>query len=97
MALWKQVRALDDAAEAASSQIDTRGFVVIADLPAKLKGVTAIQSSITHIEDVLVLREQLMGLAGQLADTEQSLIAVQEEARKGLCEKCGKPREHICQ
>jgi exonuclease SbcC len=104
VALWKQVRAISDTASLEGSEVDVAGLKALSELNTQFNDLLVLQSSIRHLDTATLLRRELKESAASLADIESQLAAVHEElaalqaeARKGMCEKCGKPLEHICQ
>lgn len=99
LGLWKQIKALSGAASVLGEahDIDTAGLKPLAALGGKASELLGLQASIKHIEAAIALRGDLTALAEKFADNEAQLAKAQDEARKGLCPRCGKPVEHICQ
>lgn len=95
--LWNEIVALENAVAAG-------GHVVSTDkLKSSLSGVDLVYSeavllwnSIKRLEGLSALLGELTGSAERLAGVEAELSAAQAELQKGLCPKCGKPREHVC-
>ena len=95
--LWNQIVAVEGAIEAGKHVISTD------QLKTSLFGAETAYSeavrlwrSITAIEVLSSLLEELKGSAKKLAGVEAELSAAQAELQKGLCPKCGKPLEHVC-
>lgn len=103
VALWKQIRVIEEAATIHVSTLDTQSLGAVGELNNQFNDLLVLQSSIKQLETAAKLRRESKESAVQLADIETQLAAAQEqfaaleaEARKGLCPKCGKELEHIC-
>ena len=95
--LWNEIVALENAVEAGKHVVSTD------KLKSSLSGVDAVfnetvllWNSIRRLEVLSVLLGELKGSAEKLSGVEAELSAAQAELQKGLCPKCGKPREHVC-
>ena len=95
--LWNEIAGLENAVEAGKHVVSTDR------LKSSLSGVDTVfnetvllWNSIKRLEVLSALLGELKGSAEKLAGVETELSAAQAELQKGLCPKCGKPREHVC-
>jgi hypothetical protein len=94
--LWKEMRAFADVTALQEFQ-DTSELKSLIGLSVQCNDLLALQNSIEHLESTLILRRDLKESGSELTEIDTQLAAAQEEARKGLCPKCGRAVEHICQ
>ena len=96
--MWNQIAAVEGTIAAGKHVVSTD------QLKTSLSGAEAAYSeairlwrSITAIESLAALLGELKGSAERLAGVEAELSAAHAELQKGLCPKCNKPLEHVCQ
>ncbi len=96
--LWSQINAVNDAIAAGKHIVGTD------QLKTSLSGAETAYSEavrfwrgISTIEVLAALLRDITDSAERLAGVEIDLSAAQAELRKGLCPKCNKPLEHVCQ
>jgi energy-coupling factor transporter ATP-binding protein EcfA2 len=96
--LWNEIAALENATEAGRHVVSTdRLKSSLSDVDAVFNDAVLLWNSIRRLEVLSALLGELKGSAERLAGVETELSAAQAELQKGLCPKCGKPREHVCQ
>jgi hypothetical protein len=91
--LWKKIRALATAIALPPLEAELQSF---AGLNIRCNEALMAQSSIGYLDTVVKQRRKLKASADQLVEIDEQLAVAQEETRRGLCEVCGKPLEHIC-
>jgi len=68
---------------------------IIGDLEGSFSEATKAQSSIKLMEQTLLSRQRISANKQQLAQVETELVELKELG--GLCPKCGRPLEHVCE
>jgi energy-coupling factor transporter ATP-binding protein EcfA2 len=97
LGLWKQIKTIYQASGVLSeARIDITGLKPLVTLGGGINELLGLQSSIRHMDAAFTLRQELAALIVKLADIDAQLAAAQEEVRKGLCPRCGRPLEHVC-
>jgi DNA repair exonuclease SbcCD ATPase subunit len=101
VSLARRTRALDDAVDLlekrTSSSLKPKVEAIIAELEDSLYGAINEQGSIKYIGHVLILRDRVKLKSNELKAVEQQLEAAKTEVQQGICPRCGKPLEHICE
>lgn len=96
--LWNEIAALEGAIESGKHVISTdRLKSSQSDVETTFSEVVRLWNGIKRLEVLSTLLEELKGSVEKLAGVEAELSAAQAELQKGLCPKCGKPIQHICQ
>jgi len=96
--LWNEIVALETAVEAGKHVVSTDKLKSsLANVDEVFSDVVVLWNSIKRLEVLSALLGELAGSEVKLAGVEAELLAAQAELRKGLCPKCGKPVEHVCQ
>jgi DNA repair exonuclease SbcCD ATPase subunit len=101
---WAGVRSLVNQIAALEAAVDAGRHVVSTDrlksslvtAEATFNEAVTLWRGIRSLEDLSVLLRDITDSAEQLAGVEIRLSAARAELSKGLCPKCGKPQEHVC-
>jgi energy-coupling factor transporter ATP-binding protein EcfA2 len=93
LAVWRKLVAVETLRQLVESR---REFPSIGDTGAQYSALVGTYSSIKTIGQVIELRRSLKAKTAELTQIDSELTQAQEELKKGLCPKCGKPVEHIC-
>jgi energy-coupling factor transporter ATP-binding protein EcfA2 len=99
LALWRQIKALNETAAVFSSGFDTQELQAFR-MEISANDLIPLRTSIEFLEHVIALRRELQETAEKSALVDDQLSAAQSElsglASRVLCPKCGKAREHVC-
>lgn len=95
--LWNEIAAVEAAVNAGKHVISTDKLKSsLCDAEMTFNEAIRLWRGINAVEVLASLLGELKGSAEKLTGVEAELSAAQAKLQAGLCEKCGKPREHIC-
>ena len=93
LAVWRKLVAVETLRQLVESR---REFPDISDTGAQYSKLVSLFTSIRLIGQVIELRRSLKAKTVELTEIDRNLTEAQEDLKKGLCPKCGKPMEHEC-
>jgi|SRR5271166_174650 len=93
LAVWRKLAAAVTLQQTLASR---REFPDIAAVEPQYASSVRLYSSIKTIGQVIELRRSLKAKTAELTEVDSKLTEAQEDLKKGLCPKCGKPMEHEC-
>lgn len=95
--VWNEIAAIEAAVEAGKHVVSTdRLKNSLCGVETTYTEAIRLWRGIKSLEDLSALLRDITDSAEKLAGVEIELSAAQAELSKGLCPKCGKPREHVC-